>query len=381
MAGLCASAKPVSLITPTLNNAFAVSCPDGFGASTHNRGVRLKNSNSGQSDETNAPQDSRPLAGAPGAAGCPASAVPCLNTNNCNEEKKGDKKRLNSAHAKCAYAFTLNVLWLIERHGLERIGFLTLTFARHIVDYKQAQKALHSLMTSVLKKRYPEYIIIMERMDSGRIHYHLLVVVAEDIRTGFDFAAVKSGDYRSASAYLRSEWTFWRRTAPKYGFGRTELLPIRKTAKGVAKYIGKYIGKHIGQRLAQDKGARLVRYSKGANRAGVRFSWLSPGAYMWRLKLGTFCRMLGLSSDSHNEFLKEWFGKNWVYVLRPLIEAVKLSEFCEEVEARTSNRALWIVAVNERERRCHRKRRTRPAAPIKPAWGSWIERTLKEELP
>jgi hypothetical protein len=379
MAGLCVSAKPVSLISPTLNNACAVSCPDGLGASTHNVGCVLNTNNSEKSVEPNVSQETGRAASAPG--GGAAAALPCLNTNNCNGRKKGDNKRVTSAHAKCAYALTLNVLWLIERHGLERIGFLTLTFARHVVDYREAQKALHSLMTSVLKKRYPEYIIIMERMDSGRIHYHLLVVVAEDIRTGFDFAAVKRGDYRSASAYLRSEWAFLRRTAPKYGFGRTELLPIRKTAKGVAKYVGKYIGKHVGQRLPEDKGARLVRYSKGANRAGVRFSWLSPGAYMWRQKLGTFCRMLCLSSDNHKELLKDWFGKNWVYVLRPLIEAVKLPEFYEEAEARTSNRALWIVAVNERERRSHRKRRPRPVARIKPAWGSWIERTLKEELP
>jgi hypothetical protein len=58
-------------------------------------------------------------------------------------------------------------------------------------------------------------------MTSGRIHYHLLVVMAQDIPTGFDFAAVKGGDYRSASEYLRKEWKFWRETAPKYGFGRT----------------------------------------------------------------------------------------------------------------------------------------------------------------
>ena len=318
---------------------------------------------------------------APGArAARPGAGLPCLNTNNCNKGKRKAPEPQLSVHRKAVYALTLNVLWLIERHGLERIGFLTLTFARHVVNYKDAQKALHSLMTGVLKKRYPEYITVMERMDSGRIHYHLLVVVAEDIRTGFDFAAVKRGDYRSATAYLRREWAFWRSTAPKYGFGRTELLPIKKTAQGVAKYVGKYIGKHIGQRLAEDKGARLVRYSKGANRAGVRFSWMSPGAYMWRQKLGTFCQMMGLSSDNHKEFLKNWFGKNWVYVLRPLIEAVKLPEFYEEAEARTSNRALWIVAVNERERRCHRRRghALAVARPFQPPV-SWLERTLKED--
>jgi hypothetical protein len=244
---------------------------------------------------------------------------------------------------------------MIEKHGLERIGFLTLTFARHVVAYKEAQKALHSLMTGVLKKRYREYITVMERMDSKRIHYHLLVVVAEDIRTGFDFAAVKRGDYRSATAYLRAEWKFWRATAPKYGFGRTELLPIKKTAEGVAKYVGKYVAKHIGQRLPEDKGARLVRYSKHASRAGTSFSLNSPGARMRRAKLGAFCQMLGLTSDNHKKYLKEWFGKNWVYSLRPLIESVKLSEFYSEAESKESLWAAWLMAVRMRERRRPRK--------------------------
>ena len=292
------------------------------------------------------------------------AALPCLNTINCNEWKSDRSERLSAAHRKTAYALKLNVLYLIERYGLERIGFLTLTFARHVVAYKEAQKELHSLMTGVLKQRYPEYIIVMERMDSKRIHYHLLVVMAEDIKIGFDFAAVKRGDYRSAGDYLRKEWKFWRETAPKYGFGRTELLPIRKTAEGVAKYVGKYVAKHIGQRLPEDKGARLVRYSQGTNRVGTRFSWMSPGAMMWRAKLGTFCRMLNLNSDNYKEFLKEWFGRNWVYHLRPLIEAIKLPEYYQANESSESIRAVWLTAINERERLTPLKRRPKSCAHL-----------------
>ena len=61
--------------------------------------------------------------------------------------------QLSAGHRKTAFALKLNVLWLIEKYGLERIGFLTLTFARHVVAYKEGQKALHSLMTGVLKQR------------------------------------------------------------------------------------------------------------------------------------------------------------------------------------------------------------------------------------
>jgi hypothetical protein len=83
-------------------------------------------------------------------------------------------------------------------------------------------------------------------------------ITTVDIRTGFDFAAVKRGIYRSASDYLPREWKFWRETAPKYGFGRTELLPIKKTAEGVAKYVGKYVAKHIGQRLRSNALSRMA---------------------------------------------------------------------------------------------------------------------------
>jgi hypothetical protein len=329
-------------------------------------------------------------AGAPGAAGGPAAGLPCLNTNNCNEQLKDQFQSLSSAHRKVAFALIQNVILLVGRYGIERMGFLTLTFARHVMNYKEAQKALHSLMTGVLKKRYPEYIIVMERMDSQRIHYHLLVVLAQDVRTGFDFAAVKRGDYRSANTYLRREWQFWRGTAPKYGFGRTELMPVESTAKGIAKYLGKYIAKHIGQRLPEDKGARLVRYSKGTNRVGVQFSWASPGGHLWRSKLGMLCRMLGLNPDNYKKFLREWFGKNWVHHLLPLIAAIKLPEFHSPEVSRESLAAVWLVVNRERERCASRLSRAQAPAPIETAgnsptsaqpqrtWATWIERTLKE---
>src|SRR5208283_2037350 len=81
-----------------------------------------------------------------GAAGT-AAALPCLNTFNCNETLKADIQKLSSAHRKAVYALIQNVIILVFIYGIDRIGFLTLTFARHVVSYKEAQKALHSLMT------------------------------------------------------------------------------------------------------------------------------------------------------------------------------------------------------------------------------------------
>ena len=81
----------------------------------------------------------------------------------------------------------------------------------------------------------------MERSPNGRLHYHLLVDCSLDIHGGLDFEAVKRQDYRSANSALRGLWSLLRREAPKYGFGRTELLPLRLGADAVGHYIFKDI--------------------------------------------------------------------------------------------------------------------------------------------
>ena len=89
---------------------------------------------------------------------------------------------------------------------------------------------------------------------------------------------------------------------------------------------------------------------------------------------------------NYQEFLKEWFGRNWVYHLRPLIQAIKLPEFYPLEEARASLKAVWLTAINERERLCGRRHRNvmpvrktlLPAEPVR-TWISWIERTIKDD--
>lgn len=254
------------------------------------------------------------------------SALPCLDSNNSTEgtpEAGLTPKEFPSAAKRTAFALQLNVAGFVQRHGLERCGFLTLTFADHVTNPEESQRRLNSLMTHVLRPRYGDAVRIYERMKSGRIHYHLLVPVQVDIRTGVDFAAIGAGDYRSAGAALRAEWAFWRRTAKLYGFGRTELLPIKSTEEAVAKYLGKYIAKHFDAREEADKGVRLVAYS-GRRVATTRFAWASPGAALWRAKLRGFVQCL-VDSDALPEptfaAMRKKFGKRWAYKLRDVIAA------------------------------------------------------------
>jgi hypothetical protein len=234
------------------------------------------------------------------------SRLPCLNSNNSNEPT------LTGGQKRTAFALATNVKLMADEYGIQNLGFLTLTFRDHVVEISEAQRRFNSLRAGVLSERYRDFIVVVERQKSQRIHFHLLVVLAGDVRTGFDFAAIARHEYQSANTYLRSEWSFWRRTSPEYGFGRTELMPIHSTSEGISKYLGKYIAKHIDRRVEADKGARLVRYSEGARRCGTRFAWTGPNSKKWRLQLASFATRHGCWSM---DMLRERFGPKWAYHL------------------------------------------------------------------
>lgn len=262
-----------------------------------------------------------------------AAALPCLSSNNSNEtpftDPSGspvliDFQTFSTQHKKSATALAWNVEFLVEKYGLERLGFLTLTFAQNITDPREAQRRFNSLTTGVLRDRYPDHIRVWERTKKGRIHYHLLVVLPHDIRTGFDFTGIANDDYTSASPALRTEWAFWRKTAKSYGFGRTELLPIKSTAEGIARYVGKYISKHIAEREERDKGFRLVEYSKGARMASTRFAFNTDGSRLWRHKLAIFCGIVSAHTKRPIAFedLTPVLGPQWAFNHRRFIASL-----------------------------------------------------------
>lgn len=249
--------------------------------------------------------------------------LPCQDSHNCTE---GAPKPLNpevfpSSAARTAFALQTNVADFCDRHGIATVGFLTLTFADHVLDPKEAQRRMHSLTTHVLRPRYGNTIRVIERQKSGRIHYHLLVAVGRDIRTGCDFDAFAKRDYRTAPPALRAEWSFWRETAKRYRFGRTELLPVRSTNQALGRYVGKYIAKHIGKRKEQDKRVRLVTYS-GTKSASTRFGWAGGRSQLWRTKAKAFARFLhdcGAIDAPTSKAMAKTFGPRWVWKWRDSI--------------------------------------------------------------
>jgi len=246
-----------------------------------------------------------------------STPLPCQDSHKCIE-----KVEFPASAARTAYALQLNVEGMCERHGLEKIGFLTLTFADHVTDAREAQRRMHSLTTNVLKPRYGQTIRVIERQKSGRIHYHLLVAVPADIRTGCDFEAFARRDYRSAPAPLRHEWAFWRATARKYRFGRTELLPVKSSREAIGRYVGKYIAKHIGQRRERsDRRVRLVAYT-GTRTASTRFAWAGGKAAAWRQQLRAFVHALhegGAIAEPTTKAMLKTYGPRWAWKWRDSI--------------------------------------------------------------
>jgi hypothetical protein len=223
----------------------------------------------------------------------------------------------------------LNVNAMAQHHGLERLGFLTLTFRDHVTDAREARRRFNSLVTNVIRPRYGRALSVLERHKSGRIHFHLLIVMSADIRSGVDFGALAARDYRTAGTCLRDEWAFWRRTAPAFGFGRTELLPVKSSAEAMGRYVGKYLGKHFSVRKDEDRGIRLVSYI-GERSASSRFSWATPRAAAWRDGVRLLVGMLhdvGELPAATAEGAREAYGRSWIYKFRTNIGELAADPF------------------------------------------------------
>lgn len=289
--------------------------------------------------------------GGTGGAGAPRRSLPCLSSNNSTEPlgrtgRRTEEKSWNTLqgnHKKTATLLALHVERLVNLYGIKTIGMLTLTFKDHVTDAGEAQARMNSLLTHIIRPRYRDYIAVLERTKTGRIHFHLLVSIGTDIRTDLDFAAVEKKDYKTANGFLRAEWSFWRKTAPEYRFGRTELLPIKSTVDAVKFYVGKYISKHIEQRTEEDKGVRLVRTSFNAKAGTTRFAWNTDHARLWREKLGLLCQAANVPESECSKA----FGLRWAYKHQDIVQSVKLPSYATpELEELDSIPGCFYLAAD-----------------------------------
>ena len=251
--------------------------------------------------------------------------------HNFHEEEKNEKppeiRVLSGSAAKTARALRWNAQCLVEEAGLNATGFMTFTPGDYrclvhgkqlptgkqrcpccrkkmhfykIHDATEAHRRIKSFYGGVLDRVFSKSILAKERRQDGGNHAHILgaLVWCPDIRTGFDFTAVRRGNYASVSPDLKKIWKLLRKKAPLYGIGaRVELLPIRKTSEAVASYISKYLEKHVCHRRPEDRGRRLVRYH-GFKRGQLKaneIEWNGKNACAWRTRHRAAFRLVGVA--------------------------------------------------------------------------------------
>ena len=253
-----------------------------------------------------------------------------------------------SAYAKKAETLFVNLDGLMRRVGIERVGFVTLTFAERVVEFKDASNRFKCIHNSTLKPAGLEFIAVPERQESGRFHFHLVAAFPYDIRSGFDFAACERANAakrdgnreefrrwqsvycRSANRQLRQFWALLRSDkVRRHGFGRCETLPVLSNAAALARYVGAYVTSAGLSRLVSDKGMRSVRYSLSERSASCRWSWIDGNGLRWRRGCQVLFLILGIP---YEQYLPR-FGKHWAWYFRDTISV--LGEHFEQ--------ALWYA--------------------------------------
>ena len=261
-----------------------------------------------------------------------------LNSNNSTEFLKKLSK-LTPYHKKKAHVLEKDVEKFVSQVGINNILFLTLTFAENIKDNKEASRRFNIFNIHFLAKYLGRWMLVKERQKRGAWHYHILIEVPFDARTGFDFNSyweigvlreilakplevedrkrilqqlrkAERRMVRNAPVKLRAFWTFCRSSAQKYGFGWVHSAPIKDNVEAISKYVGKYISKHMGQRIKEDKGVRLTSTSRNFVNSTPKFAWNTEGGKEWRRKLKQFASLIGIKNMEDMAYV---FGPRWAY--------------------------------------------------------------------
>ena len=282
---------------------------------------------------------------------------PLLYLNDYNGDKKqkldegkhdwNQGKKPTSACAKKCYSLTQNLKSFVKKYGIENLGFLTLTFKGNLSDEIEAQRRYKNLnRTWNREKPFKVLCRVLEYQDRGAIHYHCVVLMPTDIRTGFDWEsfdkageAQRNGKYyerqkwtrqysASSAKTLRETWSWLRNKCESHGFGRSELLPIKKP-DNIGSYLGKYLVKENRKQQArhnhekhgisvdiQKRKTRAITYGQNISRvANTNFSWVSnpnQGTPM-RVKIGRWAEYRGFKST---EEIRAVYGPHWSHHLR-----------------------------------------------------------------
>ena len=215
----------------------------------------------------------------------------------------------------------------------------------------EANRRLHAFQRGLLRPNRIESICVPERQQRGAFHFHLAAAFPWDLRTGFDFAALRHAAALKREHYLGGgKWTLgmldefrrwervyiesanqrlrqWWRLVREFnesrksaGFGRCETLPILSNAAALARYVGAYVTTAVGARLAGDKGMRTVRYALLERVASCRWSWRDGNGRIFRQGIELMEIIHGVSAVEFERLYTTRWQWRWRRVIRTLGE-------------------------------------------------------------
>lgn len=249
------------------------------------------------------------------AAPAAGPALPSLKKDNC----------IRNGRHRAAFVAEENIRLYIWKRGQQNVGFLTVTTPSECLEPSEFQEKWHSYLSNVVRKTFATGMCVRERQPrSGNWHAHAVVDVGWDIRTEFPFDQVARKFYANVDPRLRKLWRHLRETAPNYGFGRIELLPLKHDGRACARYVTSYLSntftseKPIGQERC-----RLFSVWGKTRFVFSRFTFVSSRIIQKRKQW--LAEMLELPDETH---LSESLGLHWWFHFgKALCEVIMPEEF------------------------------------------------------
>jgi hypothetical protein len=244
--------------------------------------------------------------------------LPCLKADNC----------IRTSRRKQLFVARENMRLYIEKFGENNIGVLTITTPGECLSAVEFQRKWHSFRTNALRCLFPTGMWIRERQPrTGNWHLHAIVDLGRDIRTGFPFEDISHRRYANVDSALRKTWKDLRNTVEKYGFGRSELLPIKRTGPECAAYLTKYLGKALlSEKGIGEENCRLFGVWGGVRFVHGQFDWVSNRILRRRKQ------WLAVTHDlTGMEGFQNLYGRRWWFVIGEPLMKVILPVKCYQV--------------------------------------------------
>ncbi len=168
------------------------------------------------------------------AARAAGPVLPSLKKDNC----------IRPGRHRSVFRAEESIRLYIQKYGENNCALLTVTTPSECLEATAFQAKWHSFHSNVLRKKFRTGMWTRERQErTGNWHAHAVVNLGWDVRTAFPFAEVAARIYKNVDPRLRELWKELRESAASYGFGRTELIPLKHSGRACASYLTKYLAK------------------------------------------------------------------------------------------------------------------------------------------